>query len=158
MSRVCPGRARGRAPTLSRQWRRRACLLLSSEGRRDVRGRASLRLSYVRNPVVRWALVSGSGRTFSEGRLLVMDARVWRKRAVLVGTAVGAVAASAAPAQAGVIGVGNAAFGNSCSTKGSAQAAGGTAVGPGVLGANLAQLPLHLSRNHCGSSGIICDG
>ncbi|WP_409239794.1 chaplin family protein [Streptomyces sp. PA5.6] len=88
---------------------------------------------------------------------MVMDVRVWRKRAVLVGTAVGAVAASAAPAQAGIISVGNATFGNSCATKGGAQAAGGTAAGPGVLGANLAQLPLHLSRNTCGESGIICD-
>ncbi|MFD5514032.1 hypothetical protein ACFWIB_40960 [Streptomyces sp. NPDC127051] len=89
---------------------------------------------------------------------MVSDAKVWGKRAVLVGAAVGTVAASAAPAQAGIISVGNAAFGNSCSSKGNAQAADGTAAGPGVLGANLAQLPLQLQRNTCGESGIICDG
>ncbi|MEU6394807.1 hypothetical protein [Streptomyces sp. NPDC046939] len=84
------------------------------------------------------------------------DARMWPKRAVLVGSAVGAMAASAAPAQAGVVSVGNAVFGNSCVTKGGAQAAGGTAAGPGILGTDLAQLPLDLPQVTCGESGIIC--
>ncbi|AXG82255.1 DUF320 domain-containing protein [Streptomyces paludis] len=78
------------------------------------------------------------------------------RRAAAVGVALGAALAPAGAAHASVIGVGNAVFGNTCVTQGGTQAAGGTAAGSGAVSANLAQLPLSLPRNHCGSSGIVC--
>ncbi|CAL9289386.1 chaplin [Streptomyces sp. SudanB182_2057] len=84
--------------------------------------------------------------------------RAMRKRAVLVGSTLGAasVAVSAAPAQANIIGVGNAAFGNTCANHGDAQASGATVSGSGVLSGNALQLPLDLPRNECGNSGMTC--
>jgi hypothetical protein len=85
-------------------------------------------------------------------------ARSWRKRAALVstvGTGLGAVMLSAAPAHA-VIGVGNAAFGNACAQSGGARASGATASGKGDLAGNAGQLPVGLPRNHCGNSGLTC--
>ncbi|WP_436960782.1 chaplin family protein [Streptomyces sp. SudanB182_2057] len=80
----------------------------------------------------------------------------WRKGVVLAGAAVGAVAAAAAPASAGIVAVGDAVFGNSCVNAGASQASGATVAGSGSLAGNLAQLPLDLPRNRCGNSGIIC--
>ncbi|CAL9325417.1 chaplin family protein [Streptomyces sp. SudanB182_2057] len=81
----------------------------------------------------------------------------WRTGVVLAGAAVGAMAA-ATPASANIVGVGNAVFGNSCTTVGAARASGTTVAGSGSAAGNLAQLPLDLSRNSCGNSGIICSG
>ncbi|MGZ3097044.1 chaplin family protein [Streptomyces sp. H62] len=88
----------------------------------------------------------------------VVRARSVRRQVVLVTAALGAaVLAPAASAHANIIGVGNPAFGNSCAnTGGGAQASGAAVASPGVLAANTAQLPLHLSRNECGNSGITC--
>ncbi|GAA2974474.1 chaplin family protein [Streptomyces enissocaesilis] len=78
---------------------------------------------------------------------------------MFISVTLGALALSAAPAHAGIIGAGNSAFGNSCTTLGGgAQASGSTVAGSGVLGGNLGQLPLNLTRNKCGNSGIICGG
>lgn len=38
------------------------------------------------------------------------------------------------------------------------RASGATVAGTGTLGANLVQLPLNVSRNSCGNSGITCYG
>ncbi|QLE71049.1 DUF320 domain-containing protein [Streptomyces rectiverticillatus] len=78
-----------------------------------------------------------------------------RKRAVLVGTGLGAVALSAAPAHA-VIGIGNSTSGNVCTNMGGPRAAGATTSSRGTLAGNAGQLPLGLPRNHCGNSGLTC--
>ncbi|MCL3998242.1 hypothetical protein [Streptomyces lavenduligriseus] len=82
----------------------------------------------------------------------------WRKGVVLAGAALGAMAATATPASANIVGAGNAVFGNSCTTMGVAQASDATVAGSGSSAGNLAQLPLDLVRNPCGNSGIICSG
>ncbi|CAL9278985.1 chaplin family protein [Streptomyces sp. SudanB182_2057] len=77
-------------------------------------------------------------------------------RVAAVGAAMGVALVPAGAAHANIGGVGNAVFGNSCANVGDAQARGATAASPGVLGGNLAQLPLDLPRNQCGNSGIVC--
>ncbi|MGI5484882.1 chaplin family protein [Streptomyces lavendofoliae] len=79
-----------------------------------------------------------------------------RRQAVLVGVGLGAVALSAAPAHASVIGVGNATFGNVCANAGGAHASGATVSGGGVLAGLVGQLPMDLPRNDCGNSGLTC--
>lgn len=61
-----------------------------------------------------------------------------------------------AAAQANVVGVGNAAFGNTCASHDDARAEGATVTGSGLANGNQTGLPLSLPRNHCGNSGIIC--
>ncbi|MFF5565981.1 chaplin family protein [Streptomyces sp. NPDC012623] len=78
------------------------------------------------------------------------------RRAAAVGAVLGAALAPAGAAHASVIGIGNATFGNTCVNQGGTEAVGGTAAGSGAVSGNLAQLPLSLPRNHCGSSGIVC--
>ncbi|MEV7728641.1 chaplin family protein [Streptomyces sp. NPDC087917] len=78
------------------------------------------------------------------------------RRAVVVGTAVGAVLVPAGAAHAAAIGIGNASFGNSCANQGGARAEGGTASASGAASGNYAGLPLTLPRNQCGNSGIVC--
>ncbi|MBT2386629.1 chaplin family protein [Streptomyces sp. ISL-11] len=82
-------------------------------------------------------------------------ARSARKRALLVGTGLGAVALSAAPAHA-IIGIGNPASSNFCAVEGGPRAAGATRSSAGTLAGNAGQLPLGLPRNHCGNSGLTC--
>ncbi len=78
-------------------------------------------------------------------------------RAAAVGAAVGVAAlVPAGVAHAGIISVGNATFGNTCINKGGSAAQGATTAAPGVGTGNALALPLHISRNNCGSSGIIC--
>ncbi|MFE4358200.1 MULTISPECIES: chaplin family protein [Streptomycetaceae] len=85
------------------------------------------------------------------------SARTAGKRMAVLGTAVGAVLVPAGAAQAGVVGVGNAVFGNSCENHDvGAQALGGTVSDSGTASGNQLGLPLSLPRNHCGSSGIVC--
>ncbi|MFJ4965328.1 hypothetical protein EES43_29620 [Streptomyces sp. ADI96-02] len=73
-----------------------------------------------------------------------------------LGAVAGAALLPAGAAHANVIGVGNAAFGNTCASQGGAQTAGATAAGSGAVSANHTGLPLHLGRNDCGNSGIVC--
>ncbi|MEU7134980.1 chaplin family protein [Streptomyces sp. NPDC046261] len=82
-------------------------------------------------------------------------ARSMRKRVALVGTGLGAVALSAAPAHA-IIGIGNPASGNVCANAGAPRVAGATRSGTGALAGNAGQLPVGLPRNHCGNSGLTC--
>ncbi|OON80059.1 chaplin family protein [Streptomyces tsukubensis] len=78
-------------------------------------------------------------------------------RATVVGAVAGAALLPVGAAQANVIGIGNAVFGNTCVQQGQgAQADGVTAAGSGLAAGNQAGLPLSLPRNHCGNSGIIC--
>lgn len=79
------------------------------------------------------------------------------KRAAMVGAAVSAALVPAGAAHAGVIGIGDSAFGNTCTNLSGAHPAGSTAVGSGLGGGNTGQLPLDLPRNRCGNSGIICN-
>ncbi|MEU7134981.1 chaplin family protein [Streptomyces sp. NPDC046261] len=85
----------------------------------------------------------------------VTRARSVRRRAALVGTGLGAVALSAAPAHA-IIGIGNPASGNVCANAGAPRVAGATRSGTGALAGNAGQLPVGLPRNHCGNSGLTC--
>ncbi|MFD7116799.1 chaplin family protein [Streptomyces sp. NPDC056652] len=79
------------------------------------------------------------------------------RRAAAVGAVLGAALVPAGAAHANVIGIGNATFGNTCANQGGgAHTAGGTVAGSGAVSGNHAALPLHLPRNHCGNSGIIC--
>ncbi|WP_327169851.1 chaplin family protein [Streptomyces subrutilus] len=78
------------------------------------------------------------------------------RRAVVTGTAVGAVLVPVGAAHASVVGIGNAVFGNTCASHGDARAEGGTAAASGAASGNFAALPLSLPRNHCGNSGIVC--
>ncbi|QIQ01475.1 chaplin family protein [Streptomyces liangshanensis] len=77
-------------------------------------------------------------------------------RAAVLGAVAGAALLPAGAAQANVVGVGNAAFGNTCANQGGARAAGATVAGSGLGSGNHVGLPLHLARNHCGNSGIVC--
>jgi hypothetical protein len=102
--------------------------------------------------------VCEAGAAARSGGLFAGRGRFLRRRLVLVVAAVGgAVLVPAASAQANVIGVGNAAFGNKCVTASSgAQTRGATTHGAGVLGGNAVQAPLELSRQQCGNSGLTC--
>ncbi|MFF3784349.1 chaplin family protein [Streptomyces sp. NPDC001933] len=77
-------------------------------------------------------------------------------RAAVLGAVAGAALLPAGAAHAGVIGVGNAVFGNTCVNQGGARAVGATVAGSGVGSGNQTGLPLSLPRNHCGNSGIVC--
>ncbi|WP_424216173.1 chaplin family protein (plasmid) [Streptomyces sp. BI20] len=77
-------------------------------------------------------------------------------RAAVVGAVAGAALLPAGAAQANVIGIGNAVFGNTCANQGDARAVGSTVAGSGVGSGNRVALPLDLPRNHCGNSGIVC--
>ncbi|WP_405610658.1 chaplin family protein [Streptomyces sp. NBC_01508] len=79
-------------------------------------------------------------------------------RAVVVGAVAGAALLPAGAAQASVVGIGNAVFGNGCviQDQPGARSEGATVAGGGLGGGNQAGLPLSLPRNHCGSSGIVC--
>ncbi|MFD3520913.1 chaplin family protein [Streptomyces sp. NPDC058653] len=77
-------------------------------------------------------------------------------RVAVLGAVAGAALLPAGAAQANIVGIGNAVFGNSCAIQGSSGAAGATVGGSGVANGNQTALPLSLSRNHCGNSGIIC--
>ncbi|MEV8344670.1 chaplin family protein [Streptomyces niveus] len=88
-----------------------------------------------------------------------MEAQATRSvgmRAAVLGAVAGAALLPAGTAHANVVGIGNAVFGNTCASKGGAQAAGTTVAGSGVGGGNQAGLPLDLRRQQCGNSGIIC--
>ncbi len=82
--------------------------------------------------------------------------RTMGKRAAVVGAALGAALVPAGAAHANVIGVGNAAFDNSCANHGGAHAQAATASGSGLAAGNQLGLPLSLPRNRCGNSGIVC--
>ncbi|WP_241844465.1 chaplin family protein [Kitasatospora sp. CB01950] len=84
------------------------------------------------------------------------SARTVGRRMAVLGTAVGAAVVPAGAAQANIVGVGNAVFGNSCTNHGAAQATGTTVSDSGTASGNHLGLPLDLPRNHCGSSGIVC--
>ncbi|GGZ14769.1 hypothetical protein GCM10010387_03710 [Streptomyces inusitatus] len=90
----------------------------------------------------------GTGTGGSAGRVGV--------RAAVLGAVAGAALLPAGAAHAGIIGIGNAVFGNTCVNQGSARAEGATVAGSGLGSANQAGLPLDLPRNHCGNSGIVC--
>lgn len=79
-------------------------------------------------------------------------------RAAVVGAVAGAALLPAGAAQASVVGIGNAVFGNTCAVQEQpgARSEGTTVAGSGLGGGNQAGLPLSLPRNHCGSSGIVC--
>ncbi|MFE0426494.1 chaplin family protein [Streptomyces sp. NPDC058953] len=77
-------------------------------------------------------------------------------RAAVLGAVAGAALLPAGAAHASIIGVGNAAFGNTCANGGDARSAGATVAGSGVGSGNQAGLPLSLTRNQCGNSGIVC--
>ncbi|MFC8075602.1 chaplin family protein [Streptomyces sp. NPDC057307] len=79
-------------------------------------------------------------------------------RAAVVGAVAGAALLPAGAAQANVVGIGNAVFGNSCANQDptGARSEGATVAGSGLGAGNQAGLPLSLPRNHCGSSGIVC--
>ncbi|MCX5071407.1 chaplin family protein [Streptomyces sp. NBC_00513] len=77
-------------------------------------------------------------------------------RAVVLGAVVGAALLPVAAAEASVVGIGNATFGNACVNQGGSQAAGSAVAGSGAVAGNHGALPLDLTRNHCGSSGIVC--
>lgn len=91
---------------------------------------------------------NGSGTVSGAGRV---GARV-----AMVGAVAGAALLPVGAAEANVVGVGNAAFGNTCVKQGGTAAAGSTVAGSGAASGNQASLPLSLPRNHCGNSGIIC--
>ncbi|GAB2883890.1 chaplin family protein [Streptomyces mayteni] len=90
----------------------------------------------------------GSGARKSARRTAVVSA--------VVGAAAGAALVPAGAAQASVVGIGNAVFGNTCVLQGDAQATGSTVSGSGAGGGNNVGLPLNLSRQQCGNSGIVC--
>lgn len=75
---------------------------------------------------------------------------------MVLGAVAGAALLPAGTAEANVVGVGNAAFGNTCANQGGARAEGATNAGSDLGSGNHAGLPLSLTRNHCGNSGIIC--
>ncbi|MFG2226513.1 chaplin family protein [Streptomyces sp. NPDC048644] len=77
-------------------------------------------------------------------------------RAAVLGAVAGAALLPADAAQANVIGIGNAAFGNTCVNQGGARAMGSTVAGSGAVSGNHVGLPLSLPRNHCGNSGVVC--
>ncbi|MFB7645765.1 chaplin family protein [Streptomyces sp. NPDC056084] len=77
-------------------------------------------------------------------------------RAAVVGAAAGAALLPAGAAHASVVGVGNAVFGNTCTSQGAVRTVGSTVTGSGVASGNQTGLPLDLPRNHCGNSGIVC--
>lgn len=77
-------------------------------------------------------------------------------RAAVLGAVAGVALLPAGAAQANVVGVGNAAFGNTCIAQGGSQNAGATVAGSGAVSGNHIGLPLHLGRNQCGNSGIVC--
>ncbi|KIF70896.1 hypothetical protein HY68_23495 [Streptomyces sp. AcH 505] len=77
-------------------------------------------------------------------------------RAAMLGAVAGVALLPAGAAQANVVGVGNAAFGNTCASHDDARAEGATVTGSGLANGNQTGLPLSLPRNHCGNSGIIC--
>lgn len=77
-------------------------------------------------------------------------------RAAVLGAVAGVALLPAGAAHASVVGIGNAAFGNTCASQGGSQAAGATVAGSGVVNGDQASLPLDLPRNHCGNSGIVC--
>lgn len=85
-----------------------------------------------------------------------MDLQKAGRQALVVGTAAGAVLVPVGAAEANIVGVGNATFGNTCVNQGGARAEGGTAAASGAASGNYAALPLSLPRNHCGNSGIVC--
>ncbi|MFE1365641.1 chaplin family protein [Streptomyces anulatus] len=85
-----------------------------------------------------------------------VEARSAGARAVVLGAVAGAALLPAGAAEANVVGVGNAAFGNTCVNQADARAGGATVAGSGLGSGNHAGLPLSLARNHCGNSGIIC--
>ncbi|GGZ42694.1 chaplin family protein [Streptomyces poonensis] len=76
----------------------------------------------------------------------------------VVGAAAGVALVPAGAAHANIIGIGNAAFGNSCTNVGAAQSRGATTASAGAASGNVTQLPLNLQRNQCGNSGIVCAG
>ncbi|MEV6398083.1 chaplin family protein [Streptomyces sp. NPDC051907] len=84
------------------------------------------------------------------------EARSIGARAMVLGAVAGAAMLPAATAEANVVGVGNAAFGNTCANQGGPRAEGATVAGSGLGSGNHAGLPLSLTRNHCGNSGIVC--
>ncbi|MET8346745.1 chaplin family protein [Streptomyces microflavus] len=77
-------------------------------------------------------------------------------RAAVLGAVAGVALLPAGAAHANVVGVGNAAFGNTCVSQGGSQASGATVAGSGAVSGNHTGLPLHLGRNQCGNSGIVC--
>ncbi|QMU72938.1 chaplin family protein [Streptacidiphilus sp. P02-A3a] len=77
-------------------------------------------------------------------------------RAAVLGAVAGVALLPAGAAQANVVGIGNAVFGNACASQSGTQTTGSTATGTGAVGGNQVGLPLSLPRNHCGNSGIIC--
>ncbi|MFJ4686890.1 chaplin family protein [Streptomyces sp. NPDC088789] len=77
-------------------------------------------------------------------------------RVAVLGAVAGAALIPAGAAEANIIGIGNATFGNTCVNQGGARADGATVAGSGVASGNRAGLPLDLPRNHCGNSGIVC--
>ncbi|MFD6437632.1 hypothetical protein [Streptomyces venezuelae] len=77
-------------------------------------------------------------------------------RAAVLGAVAGVALVPVGAAHANVIGVGNAVFGNSCASHGGARAVGGTVSGSGLANGNQSGLPLSLTRNQCGNSGIVC--
>ncbi|MFF3641533.1 chaplin family protein [Streptomyces sp. NPDC002564] len=77
-------------------------------------------------------------------------------RAAVLGAVAGVALLPAGAAHANVIGVGNAAFGNTCASQGGARSTGATVAGSGLANGNQVGLPLDLPRNHCGNSGIVC--
>ncbi|WP_330177474.1 chaplin family protein [Streptomyces sp. NBC_01498] len=86
----------------------------------------------------------------------VSGARNAGMRVAVLGAVAGAALLPAGTAQASVVGVGNAVFGNTCVNGSEARAAGSTVSGSGLGSGNSAGLPLSLTRNHCGNSGIVC--
>lgn len=86
-----------------------------------------------------------------------MEARSRGVRVAVLGAVTGAAALlPAGVAQANVVGVGNAAFGNTCVNHGDVRADGATVTGSGLGAGNQAGLPLSLPRIDCGNSGIVC--
>lgn len=77
-------------------------------------------------------------------------------RAAVLGAVAGAALLPAGTSYANIVGVGNAAFGNTCANTGDTRSDGATVAGSGVGTGNLAGLPLRLTRNQCGNSGIVC--
>ncbi|MGW7317277.1 chaplin family protein [Streptomyces sp. NPDC054865] len=77
-------------------------------------------------------------------------------RAAVLGAVAGAALLPVGAAEANVIGFGNPVFGNTCVNQAGAQAAGSTDTSSGAVAGNLGALPLNLTRNHCGNSGIVC--
>ncbi|MEU5417444.1 chaplin family protein [Streptomyces clavifer] len=77
-------------------------------------------------------------------------------RAAALGAVAGVALLPAGAAHANVVGVGNAAFGNTCVAQGGTQSTGATVAGSGAVSGNHIGLPLHLGRNNCGNSGIVC--